>query len=194
MDSATMPGTSERDPVALALARVHAISWDQPDRNEREGSQIALMFKLLRRMALWADVLGCRNRWPFFSVAEAIAAGTESVRAILAQPEVASIESAVGKLPNQPHFICTWYVRWSAIEALEEVRAFDLPEPYEPALLIFERGGLFHIEQRMFQFFAASFPMGTVARHLDRPALALDDATLAREDESWRIEVERKHR
>jgi hypothetical protein len=189
-----MNGTSDNERVATALARVHAIVWDQPDRNEREGSQIALMFELLRRMALWANALGCRNRWPFFSVAEGVAASSDNVRAMLAQPEIASVESAFGKLLSQPRHICTWYVQWSAIEALDEVRAFGLPEPYEPALLIFERGGLFHIEQRMFQFSLASFPMGTVARHLERPPLALDDATLAREDESWRLEVERKHK
>lgn len=182
--------TNDNDRIAAALARVHAITWDQPDRNDREGSQIALMFEFLRRMALWYEALRGRSRWPFFSVAEAIAAGSGNVRAILERPEMVSIESAVGRLLSHPRHICTWYVQWSAIEALDEVRAFGLPEPYQPALLIFERGGLFSIEQGMFQFFLASFPVGTIARNRGRPPLALDDASLAQQDARWRHDTD----
>lgn len=186
-----MCGTNTEERVATAIARVRAITWNQPDRNEREGSQIALMFELLRRMALWAEALESRSEWPFFSVAEAMAARSDNVRRLLAQPAMASIEDALDARPGRPRSIGVWYVQWSAIEALPEVRALALPEPYEPALRIFERGGWFHIELRMFQFFIASFPLGTLARSLERPPLALDDATLALRDESWRLEVER---
>lgn len=175
--------------IAQTVARAQAIRWDQPDRDAREGSQIALMFELLRRMALWADALRCAEEWPFFSVVEQMARGSSLARSILAQPALASIEEAFDGWPSYPRRICSWFVQWSAIEGTGEVHAFGLPAPYEPAILMFERGGLFHIENRMFQFGLPSFPVGTLARSLGKTALALDEATLAREDERRR-EVE----
>jgi hypothetical protein len=93
-------------------------------------------------------------------------------------------------LPYHPRRILPWYLQWAAIEGRDEVRAYGLPEPYEPAIVMYERGGDFHVENGMYRFHAASFPLGTLASHLGRPPLArLDEETLAAADEAWRREL-----
>ena len=192
--------TEANDPGAVravqsARERVEAIRLDQPDRDAREGSQVALMREFLRRAALWANALDCDGDWPFFSVADALAQRSEAVRSRLKAHGLENFESGFKALGFRASRIAGWFVQWRAIDNLDEVRAFGLPEPYEPAILIFERGGNVQVENRMFQFNLASFPMGRVEAYLEKPPFtALDADSLAGQDETWRLEIERRRR
>jgi hypothetical protein len=181
------------DGVRTARSRLEAIRWNQPDRDAREGSQIALMREFLRRMALWAEALECVEKWPFFSVAEHIEIDAFAASRV-ADPLPSSIEDTLNRVPlARLRRICAGFVQWSMIESRDEVRGFDLPAPYAPAITMFERGGMFYVEQGMFQFFLASVHIGTVTSNLARqPLVSLDDSTLAQLDENRRREIERK--
>ena len=180
-----MTSDASQNKVAHAIARVRAIDWNQSDRSEREGSQIALMREFLRRMALWADALACTSQWPFFDVADKLAG-----RHPAAQTALADVQISFDDLPFHPRKILTGFVKWAAIEDLAEVSAYGLPAPFEPAIVMYERGGVFHVENRMFQFNLASFPLGTPPSYLGKPAIAaLDADALTAEDEAWRQET-----
>jgi hypothetical protein len=149
-------------------ARIAALS--NTSRPEHEGSQIALMFEMLRRTALWARALGRDAEWPFFAIGAAIG------------DDVTKHLSMVSRRIAQCH------LAWCANEDRDDLRALGLPAPYEPGIVMIERGGIVHIEQRMFQLHVASFPMRKLDYYLDRaPFAELDAASLDRLDAEWKL-------
>lgn len=124
---------------ATTLARLKAVDWD-PDFNvslAHARSRAKLMHEYLRRAALWAQELGGTTRWPFFDIAGRWAPDVD-VPAEVAE----ELEKQIG-----PH-INSWdavpsraALRWAAmLDAGVSIPA-HLEDPFEPLLLMFERGG-----------------------------------------------------
>lgn len=170
-------------PINKAMERIFAINWEPDDA--RVGSQIALLQEYLRRAALWAKTLDCTEQWPFFDIA-AIAVGVDpSQRADNAQVEVLRHHFSqapfytIGIIENT----CEWFLHWQVVKNQPEVRKFNLPDPYEPLIILYERGGIFSTEHGLFNFEAASFPRGTWMQHdRDFPVVLLESAALDRLD------------
>ena len=178
-----------------AVARVSRIAWGAAARERHEGSQIALMREFLRRMALWARAVGAEAEWPFFSVADTLAERSPVVRERLNSIDLSSLDEALSAATFHPKHLCRWYVEWQLIEDLDDVRAFSLPAPYDPIIVAFERGGAFHVENRMFQFGTAQFPFGTVRDRVSEPPItSLDMDSLTHWDATWAAETEQRGR
>jgi hypothetical protein len=181
-----------------ALARVERIDWEQKEAKRREGSQIALMEEFLRRIAMWSEVLESDDKWPFFSVAETLAARSQDARARLDDVLAQAIPSRIAELTRsrapEVQNACTWHVQWCAIESLENVQRLALPAPYEPVLIAFELGGgALRIEDFMFQFDGTRFPLGRATeRRSGEPVLELNAEAYHAKDTAWEKERTRE--
>jgi hypothetical protein len=158
-----------------ALERILAIKWEPDD--SRVNSHIALLREYLRRAALWAKALDCTDEWPFFDVAAHIGA-------------LDADETQVKKLKTHfmetPFYVagiiektCEWFFHWERVKNLPKISEFTLPEPYEPLIVMYERGGIFSMEHGFFDFAVRSFPRGKWHKYDQiRPLLELDTRTL----------------
>ncbi len=168
-----------------ARARIAALPSSSTGQ---EGSQIQLMREHLRRMALWANALECVDDWPWFGVAAELAARSDAVKTALGEAQLDQL--APLPLAGIAGRICSHYLAWSAIAELLEVRRHGLADPYEPAILLFQRGGYPTVEHGMFHIGLAGFPLGKVATWIGKPPVVeLDEASLAAADEQWRAEL-----
>ncbi|MFJ9946057.1 hypothetical protein [Streptomyces erythrochromogenes] len=160
-----------RTDSALALAaRLERADWI--GSFDRTRSRVALMREFLRRSALWAEATGS-TEWPFFDVA-----GRIDPSARIDDEVVKGIAERIGL--QQPVVLdaVTWALNFAILsDVRSELPA--LPAPFEPLVLMFERGGTFsldgsgHIEVDM-----AAVPRGTPEQARERNPLDLDPASL----------------
>ncbi|MFJ3832671.1 hypothetical protein ACIPWI_32660 [Streptomyces sp. NPDC090046] len=160
-----------RTDSALALAaRLERADW--VGSFDRTRSRVALMREFLRRSALWAGATGS-TEWPFFDIAGRI---DPSVR--IDDESVKGVAERIGL--QQPVVLntVTWALNFAVLSDTAPVLP-DLPSPFEPLVLMFERGGGFgldgsgHIEVDM-----AAIARGTVEQARERAPLDLDGAGL----------------
>ncbi|MFE5583704.1 hypothetical protein [Kitasatospora sp. NPDC056531] len=160
------------------MKRLAAIDWSHPaGHNAHAASRSRLMVEYLRRASLWAEVLGGPPRWPYFDIAGALA---PEVRV---DPELAErlekyIEENVDGV--SAGFVCRAAVRWTTLRDTPGVRLPDLPDPFEPLILLYERGGeILYDDSRAFNFGIHRIQIKLWHEHLSpEPATALDPASL----------------
>jgi hypothetical protein len=140
-----------------ALDRILAIKWEPDD--SRVNSHIALLREYLRRAALWAKALDCTDEWPFFDVAARIC--------LLECADDTNVKVLKTHFTETPFYVagiiektCEWFLHWDRVKNLPKVSEFTLPEPYEPLIVMYERGGIFSMEHGFFDFAVGSFPRG----------------------------------
>ncbi|MET8626171.1 hypothetical protein ABZW30_20855 [Kitasatospora sp. NPDC004669] len=89
---------------------------------------------------------------------------------------------------------CRAAVRWATLRDTPEVRLPDLPDPFEPLILLYEQGGeVIADESRAFNFGGRAVRITPWRDHLSaEPATALDPATLDALDREYeRANVDR---
>jgi hypothetical protein len=135
----------------VMLERLVAIEWTNMEgANKHEASRARLMREYLRRAAVWADELGGPNNWPFFDVAGRIAPSVEASSELAAKLEE-YLEENVGGISTED--VCRAALRWATLRDVAEEQIPDLPDPFEPLLLMYERGGeVIADETRSFHF------------------------------------------
>ncbi|MFD4942201.1 hypothetical protein ACFVYE_02230 [Streptomyces sp. NPDC058239] len=157
------------------LERLRAIDWsDDLKAFEHANSRALLMREYLRRAALWARACGAEQSWPFFDIAE------HAAEAIQTPPEVAAALEEVlsGLAPASLKITCRGAVRWAALRQAQVEWPGDLPDPYEPLLLMYERGGGYFLEEFV-DLNGVMIRLGNVESNLSAtPFLALAPATL----------------
>ncbi|MFK0257442.1 hypothetical protein [Streptomyces sp. NPDC090445] len=167
------------------LERLRAIDWKDETGGageaggaaawEHAASRALLMREYLRRSALWAQACGAEAAWPFFDVAEHLDAG-----AARTPPDVAAeLEDLLnGLAPASLRTTCRAAVRWAAVRDAGQEPAGGLPDPYEPLLLMYERGGGYYLEEYV-DLNGTMIPLGDVAGNAAAaPFLTLAPATL----------------
>ncbi|MGW9303881.1 hypothetical protein ACWHA3_24075 [Streptomyces cyaneofuscatus] len=131
-------------PSRTVSDRLQAIDWtDDAIAFRHVHSRALLMREYLRRAALWAQAYGAEEAWPFFDIAEYVDADTTT------PPEVADeLEQLLKDLaPASLRTTCRAAVRWSALREVHRDLPANLPDPYEPLLLMYERGGGYYLEE-----------------------------------------------
>lgn len=155
------------------LQRILATSLNK--RPNKRWSHVALFKEYARRMALWAVRLKRASDWLFFDVAGAL------------DPQWRADESLVSALHDflddkaYLGLMCDvyeWALHWAA---LRESQSFDLPDPYEPIILLYERGG--NVRQYRADIWAVSDTFGvsgvTLSYYAGLPTVVdLDEQTL----------------
>ncbi|MET9663531.1 hypothetical protein [Streptomyces sp. NPDC006510] len=158
------------------LERLRAIDWsDDSAAYEHANSRALLMREYLRRAARWAQAYGAEESWPFFDIAEHVAPEVRTPSDIAAELE----EVLTGLAPSSLKKTCRGAVRWAVLRDAGGELSRDLPDdPYEPLLLMYERGGGYFVEE-FIDLNGAMLRLGTVESSLSaRPFLTLAPATL----------------
>jgi hypothetical protein len=162
-------GAASTGRATSILARLSAVDWDEVAL-DRRWSRVALMREYLRRAALWARELDAEGAWPFFDIAALIAPGLEPPRELAEELETLLYER-VGWPTVQT--CCRAALRWAALLDSGRPIPVGLPDPYEPLLLVFERGGEFYIEHVFIELDGASIMQKPMAYYVsDEPVLA----------------------
>ncbi|MGL4498193.1 MAG: hypothetical protein ACRCU2_03945 [Planktothrix sp.] len=178
--------------VDTAIDRILAINWEPDDT--RTNSHVALLQEYLRRAALWAGALNCIDEWPFFDVVAHISPSLQPENLHLERLEQ-HFSQVPFYVTDVIEKTCRWFVQWERVKHLPEVSSYvnsnpenlleirggvknhgqkmkdvylfsvSLPHPYEPLILLYERGGIFYSEHGFFCFAGASLPRGTWREH-----------------------------
>ena len=128
----------------IVLARLRAINWDDDSAAfDHAHSRALLMREYLRRAALWARAYDAESSWPFFDIAEHVDT------AITIPIDIADeLEEFLEELaPASLRTTCRGAVRWAALREAGSDLLTDLPDPYEPLLAMYERGGGYYLEE-----------------------------------------------
>lgn len=157
------------------VARLRAINWDDGSAAfDHPHSRALLMREYLRRAALWARAYDAEPSWPFFDIAEHVDAE------ISTPPDIADdLEERLEELaPASLRTTCRGAVRWATLREARNDLPTDLPDPYEPLLAMYERGGGYYIEEYL-DLNGVMIPLRDVESNASAPAfLTLAPATL----------------
>ena len=139
------------------IERIMSISWESDF--SRSESQYALFCEFFRRMAKWTEFLGCREQWLFGNLANYVDSNLEIDRS-----KIDRLEQHLKNLGL--HFliirVCINFVYWEMLEKrFSLMKESKLPEPYEPIILMFERGGIFDTEHGYFDLSGIGIPKPT---------------------------------
>ncbi|MFJ3882869.1 hypothetical protein ACIPW5_36135 [Streptomyces sp. NPDC090077] len=123
------------------LERLRAVDWDMrwDLAYERCGSRQVLMWEYLRRAAVWAKACGAEAAWPFYDVTPYVDAEFELPSAQAAELE--ELQRTV--FWEELRKTCAGAVRLAGLRERDPDAVAGLPDPYEPLVLFFERGGSF---------------------------------------------------
>ncbi len=175
--------------AARVLERLRAVEWDGEwdDVLARVMSRRLLMREYLRRAGLWAQAYSAEAMWPFFDVVEYVDPAFPP-----APEEVAAqLHALLGRIivirPVQRTL--RGAVRLAEFRARRPEALPDLPDPYEPLLLFYERGGAFLQDHAGFlDLTGVQVRPGTPAGRAAGPPLSsLDPALLDAVDAEGRI-------
>lgn len=158
------------------LERLRAIDWsDDSAAYEHANSRALLMREYLRRAAGWARAYRAEKSWPFFDITEHVAPEVRTPSDVAAELEAV----LTGLAPSSLRKTCRGAVRWAVLRGAGGELSGDLPDdPYEPLLLMYERGGGYFVEE-FIDLNGAMLRMGTVESNLSaRPFRTLGPATL----------------
>ncbi|ATB28484.1 hypothetical protein [Melittangium boletus] len=163
--------------VTAVAKRIKAINW--AGSFDKTPSRVALLREYLRRASWWAEAVKSAE-WPFFD----IAAGLNP--AVRADPtQVQAIEAHLS-VKLQGLLVVRTCVRALHFAALLDAGA-KLPrvppsveQPFEPLLMMFERGGGFRLGgSGLIEVDTAGVPKGTAqSHHTDKPVVTLEPAAL----------------
>jgi hypothetical protein len=126
--------------VRAMIARLGAIDWTR--HGDKSWSKAVLLKEYFRRAARWARAYGCAEGTPFFDIAACV------------DPNVRADQIALDSLPRNVATpartvdrINQYILHWAALRAtLGEDLPAGLDDPFEPLILLFERGGGLHTE------------------------------------------------
>ncbi|MGW1192094.1 hypothetical protein [Streptomyces sp. NPDC002559] len=169
-----------------ALERLRAADWsgDWDHAFEHAQSRRLLMHEYLRRAALWAQAYGAEAEWPFFDVTR------YADKDFQLPPELAAaLDECLKKVAYDARKTCGAAVRFAALRERGDVALPDLPDLYEPLVLLYERGGEFLQDGAgLLDLTGVSVRPRGLGNHLaDRPFLVFDGRVLDALDAKGRI-------
>ena len=168
----------------VALDRLLAITWSAND--SRINSHVALFKEYLRRSALWATALKCTELWPFFDVAGQIFPDSFVPQDMIDLLNQHLKQFHGTRLIKQT---CQWYLHWQQEKLHLNTSKEQLPDPYEPLILMYERGATFYTEHGFFCVSIASFSRQDITHYQEiKPLLSLESSFLDYLDQSEKLE------
>ena len=131
------------------LSRILGVDWIYDPSRRR--SHEALFKEFLRRQVLWLHALECIDDYPSYDLASLVnnkvrasMEATTAIRHHLSSRALNATMILSGALENALH--------WAALEDTGLAETYDLPNPYEPLIILYERGGTFTIEEMFGRF------------------------------------------
>lgn len=148
---------------ARTLDRLLAVDWKGEASFDHARSRARLMREYLRRSARWAETLDAATEWPFFDIAGHLAPQVQAPDDLA--PRLESLISTTIGWPAVAR-VCRAALRWAALLDAGVPLPYGLDDPYEPMLLLFERGGGFTTEHGFVDLVGASVRLGAYEDHL----------------------------
>ncbi len=135
-----------------ALDQLLNIPWQLDDN--KVNSHVALFQEYLHRMSLWSKAINHPELWPFYDLSSYLYAPQKAK-----EYQIIQLKQHLTKFPlnRLVKHTCEWYLSWSFI-ADEMTKKYQLPDPFAPLILMYERGGTFYTEHGFFCVSVASFP------------------------------------
>jgi hypothetical protein len=167
--------------TAATLARLQAVDWTGSSGFKHRRSRVRLMAEYLRRAAQWAEALDATGEWPFFDIASHLAPSIQ-----IPEDQDKELESLISNRIGWPSVdrLARATMRWAALQDAEVPLPPGLEDPYEPVLLMLDRGGAWTTEAGFIDVDGAAVRRQTWCDHLStEPVTALDPATLDALDE-----------
>lgn len=139
-------------PPDHSIQRIYAIRWTWGLRTT--PAQHLLFREYLRRNALWSMALDQPTIWPFGDLASIVAPAWRANREVtdvacyLASVQLSSMVDGVDvsdlgtTLPLLVQQTCCWAIHWAHVQSLQLHGSWNLPDPFDPLLSFYERGGL----------------------------------------------------
>lgn len=173
--------TVKEETLRLAT-RLEAVVWRE--NYDHAYSRMRLMREYLRRSALWARALGVPEDWPFFDIAEVVDPAVQLDPNFAERFEQGLMERGARE---QHREYCLWALRFSELGSVRQ----DLPDPFEPLVQVYERGGVFGMEAGTINFVHGLIVSRRSIDEYLKPDLHYDlsDEALARIDAKWQAEV-----
>jgi hypothetical protein len=191
----------KRNNLEQAKERIKAINWKYDDRyNSIAGSSMFLVKEFLRRAALCAEIFGLINLpgsgWPILDYAAyidpllKIEEEEDEFYPVHDELDAQAEVLHVNCLSLQTKRVCVYFVHWAEVKDRPKVIEHDLVDPYEPLIVLYERGGNFRRDHSgVWEYHHTSgFPVYTPSDHLSStPIIELDETSLDRADEEFKI-------
>lgn len=127
--------------VQAMLERLRAYQWPKHGKGTHHASTLLLAREYYRRMLLWGRALNCQltgHQWAFFSVIREIGLGYE------VDKKVYDEISDMRKISWLTRYTFLCILAWAAMNDSSEVKQFQLPNPYDPLLFMYDRGSQFY--------------------------------------------------
>jgi hypothetical protein len=140
------------DMKLYSYERIKRISWDI--QWPCPPSHDLLIKQYLQRSAYWAKYLEQESEWPFWNIAESliptyVSPSAEKIQELFAdktrfEHAAAEVKEFTGKreFPFIVQQTCIWYGVWSDVCSFKDVKSINLPDPFEPLIRYYERGGM----------------------------------------------------
>ncbi|GAA3001120.1 hypothetical protein GCM10020229_11720 [Kitasatospora albolonga] len=161
----------------VMLERLSAVDWVAWEPAfEHAESRARLLREYLRRAALWAEALGGAPSWPFFDIAGLVHPEGEIEPELTTKLEELIEEKVPGVTAPDA---CRSAVRWASLPEAEQLRFPQLPDPFEPLIRMFERGGGVSLENGMVDFVTTRVRIRDWQSNIaSEPVVSMDDAAL----------------
>ncbi|MER5867340.1 hypothetical protein [Kitasatospora sp. NPDC002040] len=165
------------------LDRLSSIAWNDAVTAEKcANSRSALMAEYLRRMALWASAYEIGRPWPFIDLVEHIDPSVRIGKDVLDRIDDLIEDRAIGPKVAR---VCRNAVRWAELRGADTAALPDIADPFEPIIVLLERGGQFFTEGGIALLGFGGVPLAGVAENISRgPLERLDSDCLDELDAS----------
>jgi hypothetical protein len=129
--------------VQNTLQRLLSVKWKADPT--RFKSHNALLNEYFRRSSLWAKAFDAPNDWPIIDIASHIDSTIHIDKTVIqVWHEHLSHLSKDNRMPSEMEWLLEAALRWPPVEANQLTDHFKLPKPYEPIVVMDERGGFFY--------------------------------------------------
>jgi hypothetical protein len=177
-----------------ARERVKSINWEWKS-DYKAGSSKLLLMEFLRRAALWAEVFNLIDvpgtGWPLLDYAAYVDSSlkinedNDDFDELSAQAEELLVDGSPSFYTKR---VCVYFVHWALVKNKIEVTKYNLPDPYEPLIVLYERGCRFQRDHTgVWEYHNTSgFPVRSAIYYLSsEPIIELDEASLDQADEDF---------
>ncbi|WP_051167601.1 hypothetical protein [Actinoplanes sp. N902-109] len=146
--------------------RLGAVDWQR--RGYRSWSQSKLMLEFFRRAAQWAEAYRCDTHTPFYDIAACVDPAVRADKSTVDEV-VRGVEDGGWDVEQVTPFI----VHWAALRpALGPELPPGLDDPFEPLVLLFERGGGFSTANGWAELEYVAVPLRDWRTRAERPPMA----------------------
>jgi hypothetical protein len=130
-----------------ASNRIKSIEWNVEWRtDEKLDWFVERLREFFRRSALWRDALENYDGeyWPLFDIGDYVDPSIKADKDIWRDLKNHLLSLKVGM---ETRMTCEWYLHWVALRMSGRLEIFDLPDPYEPLIEMYEAGsGIIYVE------------------------------------------------